>query len=245
MRGATFLLISCVAAIGCNKAGSPPPSEPSTRPVPKESLPREVKSPGSKPITSTTSGLTPLPKLPISGIFRPIPQRSTEELLEEVQHFSTKDHLPLLAELATRPKDKALIVPKMGLLQTDGRYLVRVAAANVAVAIDADHVGKHATRVSSAVDRKTQFAVYGPIVEDSPDLRKIQKLSVPLLIRVLEKELAEAKLHEQTLGALTVLGTFPKEVGKPAVEVVQKVAKTPMHPNGLFATQTLKKWGIE
>src|SRR5262249_52682828 len=91
-----------------------------------------------------------------------------------------------------------------------------------------------------------QSKVYGPIVEDSPELRKIQKLAVEALVKLMEREFNDGPPKGQlgvTGAALGALQTFPLEAGRPAVAVVAKIAAQPTNPNRVAALDVLKKWG--
>jgi hypothetical protein len=179
----------------------------------------------------------------ISGIFKPIGERTTDDLIAEVEHFATKDRLPLIAELATRTQDRPRILPVLKKLFLDGRYAVRVAAATAVVALDPEHVSRHAVDLSAVRGNKAQAPVYGPLQDDTPELRQIQAAAVPGLVRVLDKETTAGGTYPETGGCLAALASMPAEVGKPAVEAVKKVAATAMHPHQLPAQELLKKWG--
>jgi hypothetical protein len=179
----------------------------------------------------------------LPGIFKPVPDRSTDDLIAEVEHPSTRDRLPLIAELAKRARDRDRILPVLSRLLLDGRYIVRVAAATAAVALDAEHVNQRATDLGATISGKAQMPVYGPLVEDAPELRRIRALAVPVLVRVIEREL-NAPTGEETGGALAALATFPADVGKPAVDAVRRVAGTEMHPYRIQARELLKTWGV-
>ncbi|HKB03141.1 MAG TPA: hypothetical protein VKD90_13025 [Gemmataceae bacterium] len=172
--------------------------------------------------------------------------RPTDELLANLEKPDQKELLPLIAELASRPKDKEKVLPAMMKLQVDGRYIVRVAAATARVALDPDHPGKYATTLESALRFRHQAPAYGALVEDAPELRKIQKLAVPGLVKLIERELGGSKPKEgppETPAALQVLRNFPLDAGKPAVAVVAKVALQPTHASRVLAEEVLKKWG--
>lgn len=229
-----FVLLSL--SFGCSRT--------STQTLPAFTSPNETLGPMPREVKGVDTPEPKPKKAPGDAGLKPISARSTRELLDEVEHPDTKDRLPLLAELARRPQDRLSIVPKMNLLQTNGVYAVRLAAANVAVAIDSENIGKHSTMVSAAIGFRYQAPVYGPLRESTPELVQIQKRAVPQLVKLIEKDLEEAKLHQKTLGCMAVLGTYPKDVGDPAVEVLQRVATTPAHPFAVQAKETLKKWGI-
>ena len=53
-------------------------------------------------------------------------------------------------------------------LLLNGRYIVRVAAATAAVALDPEHVGRRGTDLGATINGKAQMPVYGPLVEDAP-----------------------------------------------------------------------------
>jgi hypothetical protein len=206
-----------------------------------------VEVPGPALVTAATANpptgpAAPATKVTLPGIFRPIPERSTDDLIAEVEHPSTKNRLPLVAELAKRESDRDRILPVLNRLLLDGRYIVRVAAATAAVALDPEHVGRRGTDLGATIHGKAQMPVYGPLVEDAPELRQIRTLAVPGLVRVIEREL-NGPAREQTGGALAALATFPADVGKPAVDTVRRVAGTAMHPNQVQARDLLKKWG--
>ena len=230
-----ILIVTALAVVSCNRKTEPVPTSGSSEitivgPPPREVTPSEATTPEKKS--------TPIS----SGIFKPIPQRSTEDLIAEVEHPNTKDRLPLLAELATRTKDKDRILPVANRLMLDGRYSVRVLAAMVRIAVDPEHLSKHATDLNVALSGKNQMPVYGPIQEVTPELRTAQKLVVPNLVKAIEADLDEKKLYPQTGGALSILSTLPAEIGKPATDVVKRTAATPMHPNATQASELLKKW---
>jgi hypothetical protein len=115
----------------------------------------------------------------------------------------------------------------------------------VCVAVDQERPAEYATEVNVTIAGKNQLPVYGPIVEDTLELRQVRELSVRNLVKVLDKELAAGKgPYEQTFGVLTILGTIPAPIGAPAVASVKRVAATPMHPNAVHAVDLLKKWGV-
>jgi hypothetical protein len=229
--------LAALAAAGCHR-----PAE--TRPTANV-----VEVPGPAVATSQSRPTTPgdpdapVPKVKLPGIFKPIPERSTDDLIAEVEHPSTKDRLPLAAELAKRDTDRDRILPVLNRLMLDGRYIVRVAAATAAVALDPEHVDRRATDLATTINGKAQMPVYGPLVEDAPELRQIRAVAVPGLVRAIESEL-NAPARERTGGALAALATFPADVGRPAVDAVKRVAGTAMHPNRAQARDLLKTWGV-
>lgn len=233
----SMLFAGALVATGCK-----PPVE--SRPV-ESSLtvegppPRVV--PDRTPIGSrTTAGAL----LSIPSVFKPIPERTTDDLIAEVEHPGTKDRLPLLAELATRTKDKEKIIPAVRTRMSDGRYAVRVLAIMVCIAVDQERPGDYATELNVRFMSKAQMPVYGPIQEDTPELRRVRKLAAPNLVKILEKELADKNPQQpQTGGILTILATFPKDLGAPAVDAVKRISTTPAHPNAVQADQLLKSWG--
>ena len=230
MHRRAWALVAAAAA-GCHPS-------PDTQPAPP--------APATA-VASTTAEPTadaPPPKLTLPGIFKPIPERSTDDLLIEVEAPGTRDRLPLLAELAKRTADRDRIRPVARKLMLDGRYAVRVAAAMVVVAVDAEHPHPAATDLVGAITNRTQMPVYGPLIEDTPELRQIRTLAVPGLVKAIEREMTEPK-KEHTAAALTVLGTIPADIGTPAVDVVKRVAATAGHPNSVAARELLKKWGVE
>lgn len=230
------LIVTSLAGVGCNRKAEFAPTSDSSEitvqgPQPRVVTPNEQTTHDKKAPTTST------------GIFKPIPQRSTNELIAEVEHPNTKDRLPLLAELATRANDKERIIPVARKQMLDGRYSVRVLAAMVCVAVDPERPSRYATDLNVTLSRKDQSPVYGPIHEETPELRKVQKLVVPNLVKAIEADLEEKKLHPETGGALSILSTMPAEIGKPAVDVVKRTAATPAHPNAVQAGELLKKWG--
>lgn len=230
-----LLIVTASITVGCNrKSGFTPATD---------SAETTVIGPPPRVVTPSTQA-TPKNQSPTisTGIFKPIPQRSTEDLIAEVEHPNTKDRLPLLAELATRKKDKERIIPVARKQMSDGRYAVRVLAAMVCVAVDPDHPSKYATDLNVAMSAKHQMPVYGPVQEDTPELRTVQKQLLPDLVKVIEADLTEKKLYPETGGVLSILSTMPSETAKPATDAVKRVAMTPMHPNAVQASELLKKW---
>jgi hypothetical protein len=245
MRFSLPLLIAVVSIAGCQRSTTSQSAPAVVTPLPRTTAegppPREVKaSPTKSPST---------PSIPISGIFKPIGERSTDELIAEVEHPNTKDRLPLLAELAKRTKDRAKVLPVAKKQMLDGRYAVRVAAAMTAVAVDPEHARELAVDLNVAISARQQMPVYGPVQESTPELRAIQKTALPGLLRVLESELTAEAIkmgqYQQTGGVLSIFQTLPAEIGKPAIEVVKKVVDTPMHPSRLAADEVLKAWKVE
>ena len=231
--------LAALAAIGCDRISSGPPSTPAT---PTSTSPERPPETRTTPFANRTPVAEPtIPKSTLPGIFKPIPERSTDDLLNELEAPTTKDRLPLLAELAKRTSDCERIRPAVRKLMLDGRYAVRVAAAMVALALDAEHPATSVTGLMGAIDNKFQSPVYGPLLEDTPELRQIQSVAVPGLVAAIEREMDDPK-KEHTSAALTTLATMPAEIGKPAANVVKKVAATAMHPFRMQAAEVLKKW---
>jgi hypothetical protein len=235
--GADMRLVACclaaLAAAGCQRPADTEPTA-NTAGVPGPAVATSVAPESADAI---------VPKITLPGVFKPIPERSTDDLIAEVEHPYTKDRLPLMAELAKRTQDRDRILPVLNRLLLDGRYIVRVAAATAAVAIDPEHVDRQATDLGATINDKAQMPVYGPLVEDAPELRQIRTVAVPGLVRIIEREL-NAPVRQQTGGALAALATFPADVGRPAVDAVERVAATAMHPNQVQARDLLKKWGV-
>jgi hypothetical protein len=244
------LVIASLIAAGCNKNQSSQSVAPATNSVTGSETdtltitPRTVTTPATPAATTGQGGATAAP--PVEKSVKPLADRSTDELLADLEKPDQKEHLPLIADLASRPKDREKVLPAMMKLQVDGRYIVRVAAATARVALDSDHPGKYATTLDSALRFRHQAPVYGALVEDAPELRKIQKLAVPGLVKVIERELGGDTPKEgppETPAALQVLRNFPLDAGKPAVAVVARVAAHKTHPSRVLAQEVLKTWG--
>jgi hypothetical protein len=234
--------LAAVAAVGCHPAADTQPTATTTPTVAVAAAPTTMPAVPAHPIA--IGAVTPLAGRGLPGIFKPIPDRSTDDLLLEVEAPGTRDRLPLLAELAKRTGDRDRVRPVMVKLQANGVYAVRVAAAMVAVALDAEHPGPAAADLIKAVSDRAQTPVYGPLVEDTPELRRIQALAVPGLAKAVEREMDDAK-KEHSAAALAALGTMPKQVGEPALAAVRKVAATETHPDRTAAREVLKKWGTQ
>src|SRR4051812_23197580 len=171
--------LAALAAAGCQRPADTQPTA-NTAGVPGPTVATSVAPENSDAI---------VPKIALPGVFKPIPERSTDDLIAEVEHPSTKDRLPLVAELAKRTKDRDPILPVLNRLLLDGRYIVRVAAATAAVALDLDHVDRRATDLAATINGKSQMPVYGPLLEDAAELRQIRTAAVPGLGQVIEREL--------------------------------------------------------
>jgi hypothetical protein len=232
--------LAAVAAAGCHP-------DPAAEPAPTTSSTTTAVGSTAPAVIHAASNATPAAaatQLTIPSLFKPIPERSTDDLLAEVEAPGTRERLPLLAELAKRTADRDRVRPVMAKLQENGVYAVRVAAAMVAVALDAEHPSPTANDLMTAIKNKTQTPVYGPLVEETPELRQIQVLAVPGLVKAIEREMNAPK-KEQTAAALAVLGTMPKKIGEPALAAVRQVAATEGHADRDAARGVLKKWGAE
>ncbi|HJZ93156.1 MAG TPA: hypothetical protein VKE40_19925 [Gemmataceae bacterium] len=253
MRSTALCLAAVAALVGCNKGPGP-----ESGPVPVTSTTVTPDRTGGSVDTITipprvVSAITAPSKESGTAVSRPSPEppksladRPTDELLTELEKADQKEHMPLIVELASRPKDKAKILPAMMKLQVDGRYIVRVAAATARLALDPEKAAEYAPALGSALRFKHQNAEFGPIVEDSPELRKVQKVAVDGLVKVMERELKNEPPKGQlgvTGAALGALQNFPLEAGKAAVALVAKIAAQLANPNRVAALDVLKKWG--
>ena len=154
--------LAALAAAGCHR---PADTKPTTTTVARSGPAVATSSSGTvRPMADPEATV---PKITLPGIFKPIPERSTDDLIAEVEYPSTKDRLPLVAELAKRTQDRDRILPVLNRLLLDGRYIVRVAAATAAVALDPEHVDPRQTDLGATMNGKAQMPVYGPLVEDA------------------------------------------------------------------------------
>src|SRR5215212_10682055 len=94
--------LAAVAAVGCHRAAD---TQPAPTTAPTVAVAQVSTTMPAVPAHPTATGAaTPATGLP--GIFKPIPDRSTDDLLLEVEAPGTRDRLPLLAELANRAGDR-------------------------------------------------------------------------------------------------------------------------------------------